>query len=81
MIPWSVADPRLRHQKKEVQFVEEGREMLQDVGKTPKDKVVEDLIRYELDELSSYCYLFVGSIMKERENANIESSHGRYTRC
>ena len=63
--------------------------MLQDVGKTPKDKVVEDLIRYELDELSSYCYLFVGSNMKEREktelieflNANIESSHGRYTRC
>ncbi|GFY87547.1 hypothetical protein Acr_05g0011860 [Actinidia rufa] len=89
MIPWSVADPRLQCQKKEVQFVEEGREVLQDVGKTPEDKVAEDLIHYELDELRSDYYFFISSNVKEQErielieflNSNIESLHGRHTRC
>ena len=38
---------------KEVQLVEEEIEVLEDIGRTPEDKVMEDLIRYELDELSS----------------------------
>ena len=38
---------------KEVQLVEQEKEVLEDIGRTPEDKVMEDLIRYELNELSS----------------------------
>ena len=35
---------------KEVQLVEEDNEVLEDVGKTLEANVIENLIRYELDE-------------------------------
>ena len=38
---------------KEVQLIEEEHEVLEDVRRNPKAKVMEDLIRYELDEPSS----------------------------
>ena len=38
---------------KEVQLIEEEIEVLEDVGRDPKAKVVEDLICSELNELSS----------------------------
>ena len=37
---------------KEVQLSEEEHEVSKDVGRDPNAKVVEDLIRYELDESS-----------------------------
>ena len=37
---------------KKVLFVEEEREVLEDVGRTPKNKLVEDLICYKLNEPS-----------------------------
>ena len=53
---------------KDVHFVEEEREVLEDIVRTPKDKVVDDLIRYEprLDR-----YFFVGSNMKEWERTEL----------
>ena len=73
---------------KEVQVVAE-RELLEDVGRTPEDKVVEELIHYELDEPSSDNYLFVDSNMKKQERIELieflkktsRYSHGRHTRC
>ena len=56
---------------KEVQLVEEEREVLEDVGRTPETKVAEDLIRYELDEPSSDRYFLGGSNMKERERTKL----------
>ena len=38
---------------KEVQLVKEEREVIEDVGKIPKAKVMEDIIRYDLDKPSS----------------------------
>ena len=38
---------------KEVHLVEEEHEDLEDVGRNPEAKVMEDLIRFELDEPSS----------------------------
>ena len=37
---------------KEVQVIKEEHEVLDDIGRDPKAKIVEDRIRYELDELS-----------------------------
>ena len=56
---------------KEVQLVEEEREVLEDVGWTSDTKVVEELIRYELDDPSSDNYFLVGSNMKERERTEL----------
>ncbi|GFS30822.1 hypothetical protein Acr_00g0014350 [Actinidia rufa] len=56
---------------KEVQLVEEERELLEDVGKTLKAKVVEDIIRYELNKPSSRCYFLIGSNMKERQRIEL----------
>ena len=44
---------------KKVQFMEEEREVLEDVDRTSADKVVNDLICYELYEPSLDCYLLV----------------------
>ncbi|GFS35504.1 hypothetical protein Acr_00g0040230 [Actinidia rufa] len=43
---------------KKVQLIEEEREVLEDVGRKPKAKVVEYLVRYELDEPSSDRFFF-----------------------
>ena len=56
---------------KEVQFMEEERELLKDVSRTPKDKVVNDLISYELDEQSLDHYFLVSSNLKEREKIEL----------
>ncbi|GFS31446.1 hypothetical protein Acr_00g0017380 [Actinidia rufa] len=56
---------------KEVQFVEEEREVLEDVDRTLEAKVVEDLTRYELSEPSSDRYFLIGSNMKERERTEL----------
>ena len=55
-------------------MVKEEREVLEDVSRTLEAKVVEDLIRYELDEPSSNHYFLVGSNMKEREKPSSSSS-------
>ncbi|GFZ19811.1 hypothetical protein Acr_28g0005160 [Actinidia rufa] len=46
-------DLMFRMAMKEVQLIDEEHEVLKDVGRNPEAKVVEDLILYELDELSS----------------------------
>ena len=72
---------------KEVQLIEE-HEVLEDVGRDPEAKVVEDLIRYELDEPSSDRFVLEQTWSNEREP--ISSSflklismylHGHLTRC
>lgn len=50
---------------KEVQLVEEEREVLEDVGRVLREKVVEELVCYELDEPSFDLFFLVGSNMKE----------------
>ncbi|GFY88776.1 hypothetical protein Acr_06g0007160 [Actinidia rufa] len=45
---------------KEVQMVKEDIEMLEDVGCDPEAKVIEELVRYELDEPSSDRFFLVG---------------------
>ncbi|GFZ19863.1 hypothetical protein Acr_28g0005680 [Actinidia rufa] len=57
--------------KKEVQLVEEERKILEDASRTSEDKVIKDLIRYELDELSLNYYYLVGSNMKQRERIEL----------
>ncbi|GFY88849.1 hypothetical protein Acr_06g0007890 [Actinidia rufa] len=56
---------------KKMQFVEEESEVLEDVGRTSEDKVVEDLILYELDEWNSDRYFLVGSNMKEQQRTEL----------
>ncbi|GFZ07044.1 hypothetical protein Acr_18g0012140 [Actinidia rufa] len=56
---------------KEVQLVEEEHEVLEDVGRDLKAKVVEDLIRYELDEPSLDCFFLAGANLKEREKTEL----------
>ena len=56
---------------KEVQLVEAETKLLKDFGKPPEAKVVEDLIRYELDELSSDRYFLIISNLKERQRIEL----------
>ena len=56
---------------KEVQFIEEEQEILDDVGRDPKAKVVEDLIHYELDEPSSYRFFLTSANLEERERTEL----------
>ena len=66
---------------RDVQMVEEDIEMLEDVGRDPETKVIEDLMRYELDEPSSDRFFLIGSNLNECERdeliqllkANIEA--------
>ena len=45
--------------------VEEERKVLENVGRNPKAKVVEDLICYELNEQSLNRYFLIGSNVKK----------------
>ncbi|GFZ18441.1 hypothetical protein Acr_27g0001800 [Actinidia rufa] len=56
---------------KEVQLIGEEQEVLEDVGRDPETKVVEDLIHYELDELSSDRFFLMGANMEERERTEL----------
>ncbi|GFS35782.1 hypothetical protein Acr_00g0042010 [Actinidia rufa] len=56
---------------KEVQLVEEDQEVLEDVGRTPKAQVVEDLVRYDLDEPRSDRFFLTGSNLKEWERTKL----------
>ena len=51
---------------KEVQLIEEEWEVLEDVGRDPEAKVVEDLIHYELDEPSSDHFFLTNANLEER---------------
>ena len=50
---------------KEVCQIEEEREILEDVSRTPEAKVVEDLIPYELDEPSSDRFFLTNANLNE----------------
>ena len=56
---------------KQVQLVKEEREALEDVGRIPEAKVVEDMIHYELDEPNLYHFFLVGSNMRKRERTDL----------
>ncbi|GFY95161.1 hypothetical protein Acr_10g0005460 [Actinidia rufa] len=48
-------------------MVDEEREVLKDVGKAPKAKVMEDLMHYDLHDPNSDCFFLMGSNLTERE--------------
>ena len=48
-------------------MVEEERKVLKDVGMTPKAKVVEDLVHYDLDEPSLDYFFLTNSNLREQE--------------
>ena len=50
---------------KEVKLIEEEREVLEYVGRDPKAKVVEDLIRYELDNPTTDRFFRTGTNLEE----------------
>ncbi|GFZ00952.1 hypothetical protein Acr_14g0005870 [Actinidia rufa] len=56
---------------KEVQMIEENTEVLQDVGRDPEAKVIEELVRYELGEQGSDRFFLVGSGLNECERPEI----------
>ncbi|XP_057491387.1 uncharacterized protein LOC130777131 [Actinidia eriantha] len=56
---------------KEVQMVEEDIEVLEDVGRDPEAKVIEKLVRYELDEPSSDRFFLTGSNLNERDRTEL----------
>ena len=51
---------------KEVQLIEEERKVLEDAGRNPDAKVVEDLIRCELDEPSLDRFFLTSANLEER---------------
>ena len=56
---------------KEVQLIKEEYEVQDDIGRAPKAKVVEDLIRYELDEPSSDRFFLTSTNLEERERTEL----------
>ena len=50
---------------KSVQLVEEERELLKDVSRILEEKVVKELVHYELDEQSSDHFFLIGSNLRE----------------
>ncbi|GFZ14473.1 hypothetical protein Acr_24g0006630 [Actinidia rufa] len=70
---------------KEVQLIEEEREVQEDVERDPETKVM----HYELDEPSSDHFFLIGANLKEQERTEfinslkltLRSSHGHHTRC
>ncbi|GFZ11580.1 hypothetical protein Acr_22g0009780 [Actinidia rufa] len=65
---------------KEVQMVDEKWAVLEDVGKTLEAKVMEDLIRYELNEPSSDRFFLTSANLKEQERTEVDcpaSAHSK----
>ncbi|GFZ21894.1 hypothetical protein Acr_29g0010560 [Actinidia rufa] len=56
---------------KEVQMIEEDIEVLEDVGRDPEVKVIEELVRYELDEPGPDRFFLVGSDLNECERTEL----------
>ena len=56
---------------KEVQLVEQELEILEDVRSYAEVKVVEDLIRYELNDPRSYHFFLSGANLKEQERIEL----------
>ncbi|XP_057493157.1 uncharacterized protein LOC130778645 [Actinidia eriantha] len=56
---------------KEVQIIQEDIEVLEDVGRDPEAKVIEELVRYELDEPGSGRFFLVGSDLSECEKTEL----------
>ena len=54
-----------------MQLIEEEHEVLEDVKRDPEAKVVEDLIRYELDEPSSDYFFLTSANLEERERTEL----------
>ena len=55
----------------EVQLIEEEREVLEDIRQESEAKVMEELIRYELDEPSSDRFFLTGANLEERERTEL----------
>ena len=52
-------------------MIEEEHEVLENVERDPKAKVVEDLIRYELDEPSLDCFFLTSANLEEQERTEL----------
>ena len=61
----------IRAAMKEVQLIEKEHKVLEDVRRNPKAKVVEDLIRYKLDEPSLDHFFLIGENLEEREKTEL----------
>ena len=51
---------------KEVLLIEQEQEVLEEVMRDPEAKVVEDFIRYKLDEPSFDCFFLTGANLENR---------------
>ncbi|GFZ02352.1 hypothetical protein Acr_15g0009600 [Actinidia rufa] len=56
---------------KEVQIIEEDIEVMEDMGRDSEAKVIEELVRYELDDPSSDRFFLVGLDLKEFERSEL----------
>ena len=56
---------------KEVQLIEEEREILDDIRKDPEAKVLEDLIHYELDVPCLDRFFLTGANLEEQERTEL----------
>ena len=54
-----------------MQLLEVDREMLEDVDRILEGKVVENLVRYELDEPRLNCFFLVGLNFKKQERTEL----------
>ncbi|GFY94866.1 hypothetical protein Acr_10g0002510 [Actinidia rufa] len=66
---------------KEVQMVEEDIEMLEDVGRDPEAKVIEELVRYELDKPNLTGELPDSQVIRWRVKACAELNYIRRNHC
>ena len=55
----------------QVQLIEEVQEVLEDLERDLEARVVENLIRYELDEPSSNRFFLTGANLEERERIEL----------
>ncbi|GFS44377.1 hypothetical protein Acr_00g0089970 [Actinidia rufa] len=56
---------------KEVQLIEEEREVLESVGRDPEAKVVEDLIHYELDKPTTDRFFLISTNLEKRDRTEL----------
>ncbi|GFZ15658.1 hypothetical protein Acr_25g0000670 [Actinidia rufa] len=70
-ISGAVEDRRVRCQKDPCGYRKVGREVLEDVGRDPEAKVIEELVRYELDEPGSDRFFLVGSDLNECDRTEL----------
>ena len=57
-----------------VELIEKEREVLEDVVRIPKEKVMEELTKYDLYDPCFDCFFLIGSNLKEKKRAKLIDS-------